>query len=101
MLFGIPWFALIPIAAIVGGLFLAYRKQELEFEVRARDNSLEVQELRKIVQNLKSRVESLESIAADSDLKRTKKDVPLDDIEVKDDYYPSEDNTNQPNRVKN
>ena len=99
MLFGIPWFAIIPIVAIAGGLLIAYRKQELEFEHRSRNSSQEVQELRKIVHHLKERIEHLEAIAADAE--ELKKDVPLGDIEIKDDYYPSEGNTNNPSRVKN
>ena len=32
MLFGLPWWALIPIIAVAGGLFIEYRKQELKAE---------------------------------------------------------------------
>ncbi len=99
MIFGIPWFAIIPIVAIVGGLLVAYRKNELDHEAKMRASTQEVQELRKILHNLRSRIENLEAIVTSE--KEMKKDVPLDDIEVKDDYYSSEGNTNQPGKVKN
>lgn len=82
MIFGLPWFAIIPIVAIVGGLLLSYRKQELEYEAKTRSNSKEVQELRAIIQNLKTRIENLETIATAE--KETKTSITLDDIEIKD-----------------
>jgi len=99
MLFGLPWWAIIPIVAIVGGLILRYREQELKHEEKMRSGSKEINELRKIIQNLRSRIEHLESqkTSAGSD---KKKNVPLDDIEIKDEYY-SEDEDNQGNRVRN
>ncbi|MFA5670293.1 MAG: hypothetical protein WC967_13710 [Balneolaceae bacterium] len=82
MIFGLPWFAIIPIVAIVGGLLLSYRKQELEYEAKTRSNSKEVQELRAIIQNLKTRIENLETIATAE--KAAKASISLDDIEIKD-----------------
>ena len=99
MFFGLPWWAIIPIVAIVGGMILEYRKNEMKHEEKMRAGSQEIQELRKILHNLKSRIEHLEAIVTEE--REMKKDVPLDDIEVKDDYYPNEGNTNQPGKIKN
>jgi hypothetical protein len=89
MLFGIPWYALIPMIAIVGGLVYAYKEKELEMESKRVTNVSELNELRKVVHNLKSRIDILES-----DLKKQSKqssykasnslgDIEIDD-EVKD-----------------
>ncbi|MBO6622345.1 MAG: hypothetical protein JJ892_11650 [Balneola sp.] len=90
MLFGLPWWALIPIIAVAGGLFIEYRKQELKAEEKRMASSKEIHELRKIIHNLKSRIEKLESSVSASQ-SGTKKNVPLDDIEIKDEYYSGED----------
>ncbi|MEQ8447945.1 MAG: hypothetical protein RIC57_11580 [Balneola sp.] len=90
MLFGLPWWALIPIIAVAGGLFIEYRKQELKAEEKRMASSKEIHELRKIIHNLKSRIEKLEGSVGASQ-SGTKKNVPLDDIEIKDEYYSEED----------
>lgn len=100
MLFGLPWWALIPIIAIVGGLFIEYRKQELKAEEKRMTGSKEVHELRKIIHNLKSRIEKLEN-SASSQGGNTKKSVPLDDIEIKDEYYSDGNDDSTRNRVQN
>lgn len=100
MLFGLPWWALIPIIAIAGGLFIEYRKQELKAEEKRMASSKEINELRKIIHNLKSRIEKLEG-SMNSSSSGVKKDVPLDDIEIKDEYYSSEDENSSRSRVQN
>jgi len=90
MLFGLPWWALIPIIAVAGGLFIEYRKQELKAEEKRMASSKEIHELRKIIHNLKSRIENLEGAVSSSSKENVKKNVPLDDIEIKDDYYTDE-----------
>ena len=100
MLFGLPWWALIPIIAIVGGLFIEYRKQELKAEEKRMTSSKEIHELRKIIQSLKSRIEKLES-SASSQASNAKKSVPLDDIEIKDEYYSDENDDSTRSRVQN
>jgi len=101
MLFGLPWWALIPIIAIVGGLFIEYRKQELKAEEKRMTGSKEIHELRKIIHNLKSRIEKLESSASSSSSGNVKKNVPLDDIEIKDEYYTDGNDDATRNRVQN
>lgn len=97
-MFGIPWPGLVAIVAIVGGLFYAYKEQELKIEAKRMASSKEINELRKVIHNLKSRIETLEgSVAAE---KEAKKKVPLDDIEIKDEYHSGEDGKSS-NRVHN
>lgn len=86
MLFGLPWWALIPLSAIIGGLFIEYRKQELKAEEKRMSSSKEINELRKIIHNLKGRIDDLEATVS-SNAATQKKKVPLDDIEIKDDYH--------------
>lgn len=99
MLFGLPWWALIPLLAIGGGLFIEYRKQELKAEEKRMASSKEINELRKIIQNHKSRIENLEAKAS-STKAESAKNVPLDDIEIKDEYYSDGDGKSS-NRVRN
>ena len=101
MLFGLPWWALIPLLAIGGGLFLEYRKQELKAEEKRMTSSTEINELRRIIQSLKTRIEKVEEKMNYSTEKATKKDVPLDDIEIKDEYYSDGNDDSTRNRVQN
>jgi uncharacterized protein YlxW (UPF0749 family) len=61
MLFGLPWFALIPMVAIVGGLIYAFKEKELQMEEKRMVKSRELNEMRQIIHNLKSRVDTLEA----------------------------------------
>ncbi len=100
MLFGLPWWALIPIIAVAGGLFIEYRKQELKAEEKRMASSKEIHELRKIIHNLKARIEKLEGSVSSSG-SDVKKNVPLDDIEIKDEYYSDGNDDSTRNRVQN
>ncbi|MEL0010370.1 MAG: hypothetical protein VW868_02270 [Bacteroidota bacterium] len=64
-MFGLPWFAVIPIVAIVGGLIYAYKKKELEIEEKRMMGAREANELRAMIRELQSRVQNLETIAAE------------------------------------
>ena len=94
MLFGLPWFAIIPIVAIIGGLLYAYKEKEMEMEEKRLTSTKEAQELRKMIFNLKARVENLESIVAENDSE--KGEITLDEIEIKNDLHETENN----NRAK-
>lgn len=101
MLFGIPWYALIPMIAIVGGLIYAFKEKELEMESKRMTNVRELNELRKVVHNLKSRIETLES-----DLKKQSKNSsnqtsnPLGDIEIDDEVEDQNHDNSAHNRGK-
>lgn len=64
-MFGLPWFAVIPIVAIVGGLIYAYKEKELEIEEKRMMGAREANELRAMIWELQSRVQNLETIAAE------------------------------------
>ncbi|MBO6536859.1 MAG: hypothetical protein JJ966_11590 [Balneolaceae bacterium] len=90
MLFGLPWWAIIAIVAIVGGMYTSIREKEMKLEEKRLTSSKEAQELRKMIFNLKSRVEHLETIVAD--LEEKQPEITLDDIEIKNDL--DDDNKN-------
>ncbi|SMO59244.1 hypothetical protein [Gracilimonas mengyeensis] len=85
MLFGLPWFAIIPIVAIVGGLVYAYKEQELKMEEKRLSRSRELNDMHKLISNLKSRVEKLESLTNQDHRRnpRQRRD-PLSEIEIED-----------------
>ena len=64
-MFGLPWFAAIPIVAIVGGLIYAYKEKELEIEEKRMMGAREANELRAMIRELQGRVQNLETIAAE------------------------------------
>lgn len=82
-MFGLPWFAVIAIVAIVGGIYGGLREKEMRLEEKRLTSSKESQELRKMIFNLKSRVEHLEEIV--TDMEESKGEISLDDIEIKND----------------
>lgn len=94
MLFGLPWYAIIAIVAIVGGLYTGIRERELKMEEKRLTSAKESQELRKMIFNLKSRIEHLETIV--TDLEQPKGEISLDDIEIKNDL----DDDNRNSRVR-
>ncbi|MDZ7772615.1 MAG: hypothetical protein U5K31_07745 [Balneolaceae bacterium] len=58
------WVFIIVMVAIVGGLITEYQKNKMNMLERSEHNEEEVDELRKLVENLKTRIENLEAIAA-------------------------------------
>jgi Flp pilus assembly protein TadB len=83
MIFGLPWFAVVAILVPLAGMFYAYKEKELKAEEKRYMNAKESQELRKMILSLKSRIENLETIITEQD-EEAKADIPLDDIEIKD-----------------
>lgn len=55
---------LIPLVAIIGGFIIEYQKNKMAMMNRSRQNEEEVDDLRKLVNSLKGRIENLEAIAA-------------------------------------
>lgn len=55
---------LIPLAAIIGGMILEYQKNKMKLMNRSRQNEQDVDDIRKLVNSLKTRIENLEAIAA-------------------------------------
>lgn len=55
---------LIPLVAIIGGMILEYQKNKMKLMNKSRQNEQEVDDVRKLVNSLKTRIENLEAIAA-------------------------------------
>ncbi|MGN8225509.1 hypothetical protein ABFW99_007650 [Gracilimonas sp. BCB1] len=102
MLFGLPWYALIPMIAIIGGLVYAYKEKELEMEEKRMGSSRELNEMRKIIHNLKSRVENLEAIVTEEERKSSGEPVnSLSDIEIDDEVEgQNSDNTGSKRKTR-
>lgn len=58
------WIFLIIIVSVVGGLIIEYQKNKMAMMGKSRQNEEEVEDLRKLVNSLKGRIENLEAIAA-------------------------------------
>ena len=58
------WVAIIIIVSVVGGLFIEYQKNKMKMMSKSNQNQKEVDEVRKLVNSLKTRIENLEAIAA-------------------------------------
>jgi len=61
MLFGLPWFAVIAIVAIGGGMIFSYKEKELALEEKNLFNVREAYELRGDIERLQRRIEQLEN----------------------------------------
>lgn len=60
MLFGLPWFAVIAIVAIGGGMIFSYKEKELNLEEKRLFNAREANHLRGHIEHLQHRIEQLE-----------------------------------------
>jgi uncharacterized protein YlxW (UPF0749 family) len=58
------WVLVIVLVSVVGGLILEYQKNKMKMEDRSQQNEEEVEDVRKLVNSLKTRIENLEAIAA-------------------------------------
>lgn len=103
MFFGLPWYAIIAIISVAGGLFYAYKEKEMELEAKRMGSSREIQELRKIVHNLKSRVEDLEANAEEKRRHSAshKESNTLGDIEIDDEVDSGNSDTTNSSGIKN
>jgi len=61
----VTWiWVLIPLAAIIGKFIMEYQRNKIEMMNRSRQNEEEMEDIRKLVNALKGRIENLEAIAA-------------------------------------
>jgi len=60
---GIIW-VLIPLAAILGWIFLEYQENKLKMMKKNEENREDVENLQQIIDKLQKRIENLEAIAA-------------------------------------
>jgi hypothetical protein len=56
---------LIPLVAIIGGYIIDYQKNKLKWQNQTISNEAELEDLKKLTEKLKSRIENLEAIAAE------------------------------------
>ncbi len=93
---------LIPIVAIVGAYIIDYQKNKFKWQSKNKQSDKELEEMRKLMQQIKQRVENLEAIAADdpTELQGTTKN-PLERIELDDASVKSENELKVNNMAKN
>ena len=65
MLFGLPWFAVIAIVAIGGGMIFSYKEKELDLEEKRLFSAREANDVRRHIEHLQHRIEQLEHRVTD------------------------------------
>jgi uncharacterized protein HemX len=85
---------LIVITAILGGFFLEYNKNQKKHAGKNRQHEKEIDELRKLVLQMKRRVENLEAIAAEEPQNFNEASQSFHKIEV-DDEDEADENRNK------
>lgn len=91
---------LIPLVAIIGGYIIDYQKNKLKWQNQTNSNEAELDELRGVVQKLKTRIENLEAIAAgDSDFSG-KHPLEMDEFDVSEEQIKEENQQKVANKVK-
>jgi hypothetical protein len=84
---------LIPLVAIIGGFIIEYQKNKMTMMNKSRQNEEEVEDLRKLVNSLKGRIENLEAIAAgEPDDFSTGAGRGIEEIEIEDEPDTKEKN---------
>lgn len=87
---------LIPLVAIIGGFILDYQKNKMKMMNKGRQNEQEVDELRKLVESLKKRIENLEAIAAgEPEEFSTGAGVGMSEIEIEDEASIKKENRDE------
>ncbi len=82
---------LIPLVAIIGGFIIEYQKNKMKMMNRSRQNEEEMEDLRKLVNSLKGRIENLEAIAAgEPDEFSTGAGKGMEEIEIDEDSIKEE-----------
>lgn len=84
---------LIPLVAIIGGFIIEYQKNKMAMMDRSLQNEEEVEDMRKLVNSLKSRIENLEAIAAgDPESFTTGTGRGMEELEIDDEPSMSQEN---------
>jgi len=99
----VAWiWVLIPLVAIIGGFIIEYQKNKMAMMNRSRQNEQEVDDLRKLVNSLKGRIENLEAIAAgEPEEFSTGVGKGLEEIEIDDDASMKEENQREVSDMAN
>ncbi|WP_372635025.1 hypothetical protein [Fodinibius sp.] len=90
------WIFLIIIVSVVGGLIIEYQKNKMAMMGKSRRNEEEVDDLRKLVNSLKGRIENLEAIAAGNpDEFSTGAGRGMEEIEIEEELSMKQENKQQ------
>lgn len=90
------WIFLIVIVSVVGGLIIEYQKNKMAMMGKSRQNEEEVEDLRKLVNSLKGRIENLEAIAAGNpDEFSTGAGRGMEEIEIEEELSMKQENKQQ------
>ncbi|SHF32465.1 Phage shock protein B [Fodinibius roseus] len=90
------WIFLIVIVSVVGGLIIEYQKNKMAMMGKSRQNEEEVEDLRKLVNSLKGRIENLEAIAAGNpDEFSTGAGRGMEEIEIEEELSLKQENKQQ------
>lgn len=90
------WIFLIVIVSIIGGLVIESQKNKMAMMGKSRQNEEEVENLRKLVNALKGRIENLEAIAAgDPDAFSTGAGRGMEEIELEEERSVKQENKQQ------
>jgi hypothetical protein len=95
---------LIPLVAIIGGYIIDYQKNKLKWQNQTDSNQAELEDLRVLAGQLKTRIENLEAIAAEdseSFSSRSGAGDPLNDIEIDDRQTQKEKNRSKVEKMSN
>ncbi len=93
---------LIPLVAIIGGFILDYQKNKMKMMDKGRQNEQEVEEIRKLVDSLKKRIENLEAIAAGEPEEFSKgAGIGMSEIEINDEEELKRENKEQVSEMAN
>lgn len=93
---------LIPLVAIIGGYIIDYQKNKLKWQNQTNSNEAELEDVKVLLKQLKSRIENLEAIAAgDPDEFSSYDGERLDKIEVDDRESQKEKNRSTVKNIAN
>lgn len=93
---------LIPLVAIIGGLITEYQKNKMKMMEQNRQNEEEVDDVRKLVNSLKTRIENLEAIAAgEPDEFKTGAGKGMEEIEIDEEPSITQENREQVSSLAN
>lgn len=93
---------LIPLVAIIGGYIIDYQKNKLKWQNQTNSNEAELEDLRVLSNQLKSRIENLEAIAAgDPDEFSSSEGDSLGKIEVDDRQTQKDKNKSKVENIAN
>ncbi|NBC27359.1 MAG: hypothetical protein GVY08_10885 [Bacteroidetes bacterium] len=93
---------LIPLVAIIGGYIIDYQKNKLKWQNQTNSNEAELEDMKLQVEQMKTRIENLEAIAAGDPGEFSAAGAdPLDQIEIDDRQTQKEKNKTKVETIAN